>query len=274
MKKVLTILLAVMMLAVPVLSVSAEPENFVPSITVKPAPDVSGSTDEDGRVLIGHIVDEDGNILSDEYSECIVITPISEVDSSAVLPANIHDDLVFVENKIPPEAAQLLKDVYKEISAEGYDFSKMNSQLNDLVAKDLGEGKDANDLVITEVFDITALCEELKTLLPIDGNVISLTFDGNYDNKKPFYAMIYHEDEWKMVDESVVNANGSVTITFEDFCPVVFMVPADQDGDTSTPQTGDTADNTPWVFIMIISLAVIAVLSVAIHRNAKREKIN
>ncbi len=274
MKKVLAILIATVMLATLVLSVSAAEDNFVPSITVKPAPDVSGNPDDNGRVLIGQVVDENGNVVCDVYGDCIVITPISKVNTDVMPVAEADGEHNIVYDGIPPEAAQLLKDVYAEISAEGFDFSTMNDQLNKLVEKDLGEGKDANDLVITEVFDITAICEELRTHLPVDGNVLTLTFKGNYDDKTPFYAMNYIDGEWQMVEESVVNANGSVSITFEDFCPVVFMIPADQDGDTSSPQTGDTTDNTLWVFIMIASLAVIAVLAVAIHRNSKREQIN
>lgn len=255
MKKLLSVLLAAVLVTVS-LTVSVFAEGFAPSITVKPAPDVETTPDPDGKPVIGHVVDENGNILSTEYHDCIVITPVSEAKTS---------------ERIPADAAELLLDVYDEISAEGYKFSSMSEKLNGMVAADLGEGKDADDLVVRDLFDVTVLCEELETLLAVEGNVITIKFKVAVDKSTPVYVMTYTDGVWEPIVKTVNNGDGTLSCTFEHFCPVVFMVPADNAPDT--PPTGDTSvDNTLWVTLMIgASLLVIALVAANVHYYRRRK---
>lgn len=251
MKKVVSfVLVALLISAMCATFVSAN--GFVESITYKPAPELVG----DDKGVIGHVVDPNGNILSTEYHDCIVVTPVAEAETS---------------NRIPDAAELLLLKVYKEISAEGFKFSSMSDALNKMVASDLGEGKDADDLVIRDLFDVSVLCDELKENLAPVGNTLTLTFKVPVDKDIPVYVMTYKNGKWAPIVKSVNNGDGTITCTFEDFCPVAFMVPVENPDDT--PQTGDTSNNTFWAVVMIGAALLIVALVAGNVYSVKRSRV-
>ncbi len=255
MKKILSVLLVCFILVVP-FSVIVSADNFVPSIGYKPAPVIKYEEDDEGRKVIGHVVDPNGNILSTEYHDCLVITPVSEAETS---------------EKIPADAAELLLQVYDELSDEDMKLSSLSDELNDMVAKDLGKGKDADDLVIKDLFDVTVLCDELKEKLAPIGNTLTLTFEVSIGANVPVYVMTYKNDKWAPVVEAINNGDGTITCTFEDFCPVAFFVPT-SGGENVKPEPGDTTDNTLWMIVMVSAIALIAVLLVINRKNLKRSE--
>lgn len=230
--------------------------DFVPSITYKPAPELVTTAGEDGRRIIGYLKDKDGNILSTEYEECLLITPLSEIDNA---------------DQLSDEEKQLLKDKYNEFANGTTTLSDACPALNDAVASALGAGKNANDLVIKDFFDATALCEELKTLLPIDGNTIDLTFDIGVAPGTFVAAMVYVNGQWVMVDNVVNNGDGTITGTFEDICPVAFLVPADTVEDTTntTPVTGDANGNSVVIWSAVAGVSLLAIIAVAVIYRRK-----
>ncbi len=253
MKKFVSFLLVAVLLSVMCVS-AVSAERFVESITYKPAPELVMGNEE--KPIIGHVVDPEGNILTTEYHDCIVITPVSEAETS---------------DKIPADAAALLLDVYSKISADGYKFSAMSDELNKMVASDLGEGCDADDLVIRDLFDVTVLCDELKENLAPVGNTLTLTFKVSVDKDVPVYVMTYSDGKWEPIVKTVNNGDGTISCTFEHFCPVVFMVPTENPDDT--PQTGDTTNDTFWVVVMISATLLMVALVAANVYSVKRNKI-
>ena len=252
MKKALSLFLAVLVMIAP-FTVAVSAENFVPSITYKPAPELVGETDDEGRVVIGVVVDADGNSLSTEYHECIVITPVSEAEES---------------EDIPEAAAELLLSVYQNISQTDFDLSTLSEDLNKMVENDMGNGKNANDLIVKDLFDVTVLCDELKEQLAPIGNTLTLTFKVSVDKNVPVYAMAYKNDKWIPIVKTVNNNNGTITCTFEDFCPVAFFVPASSE--VNPPQTGDNTDTIIWAVVMIAAIALIAGIVVVSRKQAKK----
>ncbi len=253
MKKIISFVLVAALLAVMCVTV-ASAERFVESITYKPAPEIVGSGDD--RPVIGYVVDPNGNVVSTEYHDCIVITPVSEAETS---------------ERIPADAAELLLDVYSEISADGYKFASMSDELNKMVASDLGEGNDADDLVVRDLFDVTVLCDELKEKLAPVGNTLTLKFKVNVDKDTPVYVMSYKGGKWAPIVKTVNNGDGTISCTFEDFCPVAFMVPTENPDDT--PQTGDASNNTFWTVVMVSAVLLIAALVAANVYSYKRSRV-
>ena len=255
MKKILSVLLICVMLFA-ALSAVVYADKFVPSIGYKPAPVIKYEEDDNGNKVIGHVVDPNGNIISDEYHDCIVITPVSEANTS---------------EKIPADAAALLLEVYDDLSDDDMKLASLSDKLNDKVAEDLGKGKDADDLVVKDLFDVTVLCDELKEKLAPVGNTLTLTFEVSIDANSPIYVVSYKNGAWAPIVEAVNNGDGTVTCTFEDFCPVAFMVPT-SGGENVKPEPGDTTDNTLWVIVMVSAIAVIAALMVINRKNRKRSE--
>ena len=255
MKKILVFMLICVMLVVPFATIVSA-DNFVPSVGYKPAPVIKYEEDEDGNHVIGHVVDPNGNIITDEYHDCIVITPVSEAKTS---------------ERIPADAAELLLKVYDDLSADDMKLSTLSDKLNDMVAEDLGKGKDADDLVVKDLFDVTVLCDELKEALAPIGNTLTLTCEVSIDANSPIYVMTYKNDKWDPIIEAVNNGDGTITCTFEDFCPVAFLVPTSGGGNVK-PEPGDATDNTLWVIVMVSAMAVIAALLVINRKSLKRSE--
>ncbi len=255
MKRIFAVVMAMILVIIP-FATTVSAENFVPSITVKPAPDVVGIGEDENGVIIGYIVNEDGETLAIVYEDCIVITSVEEAPES---------------DEIPPEAAEILLEVFKDLSSDDTKLSSLSEAFNKLVADELGEDKDADDLVIRDLFDVTALCDDLKEYLPEDGTSIDLKFDISIGADEDVFAMTYIDDKWAPVENIKNNGDGTVTVTFEEFCPVAFFVPGE--GEEDTPQTGDDANNTVWVLVMIGASVLVVLLAVANNRNRKKSEL-
>ncbi len=211
---------------------------FVPSIEDKGAPDVVVKEDESGNIIVGEIVDANGNKLSSEKEECIIITPVRLVESS--------NELTEAEKK------EMLA-VYKELKEKG------TSALPALEKK---------DLVIRDLFKISSDCNDIKEFLPVEGNTLSMQFKLNLGAKDHIEAVIYVDGAWSKVPV-VNNGDGTVTVKFDKFGIVAFLT---ETAGTS-PDTGDSsnADMALWISLMGVSAALLVVLTVASRRkNAEK----
>lgn len=271
MKKAISCLLALTMLLVFSLGAVAESVDFVVSITNKGAPSLVVIDTENGQNVIGRLRNAAGELLSTEHDDCVVITSVSDAPNSTT---------------IPEDAKNLLLSVYDELKDNGTQLSVLCPGLNDLVADKLGEGKNADALVVRDVFDISSVCEDLSTHLPEDGTTLDLTFDLSVGDEL-VAAMVYVDGAWQVVP-TVNNGDGTVTCTFEELCPVAFMVPGtDSDnaggsgnvgggsdnvggGSSGEPATGDTTSTGTlilWSALMVVSLSAIVVL--VVYRRKK-----
>ena len=133
MKRIISLVLALAVCAALVCNVSATNGGFVPSITYKPGPELVPIPTPGGRPIIGYVYNRDtGERISVITEECLVITPISMVDTS---------------QKIPPNAAEELRWVYKQL---------LNGSMK-IPYEKCGnfEGK---RLVLRDLFDASWLC--------------------------------------------------------------------------------------------------------------------
>lgn len=206
--------------------------SFVPSISYKPGPSIVTKPGDDDRELIGEIVDENGNPVSKEYTDCIIITPVGDAETS---------DRISEENK-----DTLLK-VYDELK-------NGDVKLSDIFP----EGK---DYVIKDLFDLTGVCDDIKENLPKPGYTIDLTFDIGVDADVPVKVMVYLNGEWVVLDNVINNGDGTITCTFEDFCPVAIMVPA------NTVKTGDESGVMMWAIVALVSFVAMLGMVVVYRRK-------
>lgn len=269
MKKLLSIAIALVMVLTLSVSAMAADVDFVSSITNKGAPEIITTTDDSGRKVIGFVCDANGKKLTTEYEDCVVITSISDAQDSTEIPAEAKDTLIAV---------------YEELNKADAKLSELCPELNDIVAKELGEGKTADDLVIKDLFDISAVCEELQTHLPVEGTYIDLSFDLSIPGDTLVVAMVYVDGKWEPVISTTNNGDGTITCRFDNIGPVAFLVPADadtdaesgSDTDTNTkpevPVTGDTSQSQLilWIAVMGTSLTAVVVLAVVFLKKKKQ----
>lgn len=229
MKRILSLVL-VMTLCISLMSFFTFAEEFVPSIGDKDHPEIVPV----GGNVVGQIVDPNGSVISDVDPGCLVVTPVSEANTST---------------EIPEEARDTLLDVYEQLSNGSMDLP-YDSSVN------------PDDMVIRDLFDLSFLCEEHPEMLE-NGNTLKVTFDLGVSAGDTVVAMVYVNGQWIEV-ELINNGNGTVTCFFSDVCPVAFSVKQSE----TPPQTGDFSGNDILMWAILMAGSVVAfVVCVVVYRK-------
>lgn len=242
MKKVvicIAVLAMVLSLCVPAMAA-----DFMPSVNNKPAPEIVPVPEggSGGKPTIGVIRDENDKIIGYVYEDCLVVTPVSEVDQS---------------KDIPEDAKQLLKDIYDKLTNGGMTlpYEEVNPNLN------------PGNMVIRDLFDASWLCGDHPELLSKPGNTLELTFKLGVAPGVEVVTMTYINGKWVPVVSTVNNGDGTVTCVFDEICPIAFSVRTDV---TESEKTGDIS-SLLWVIIALVALAALVVVTVIYRRNMKEQ---
>jgi hypothetical protein len=245
MKKIIAIIAVLMLCSAMFLPAAAAENEFTPSVTNKPAPEIVPVTDPDGNPAIGVLLDDDGQIISYVYKECLIVTSVSEANTST---------------EIPEASREVLLDVYGKLTSGKMTipYEKHDSKLT------------TSNMVIRDLYDATFVCNEHPKMLEPEGVVFRITFDINVAKDVDVYTMTYKDNEWNPIISTVNNGDGTVTCTFEKLCPVEFSVQTD---DEPPIQTGDDAANDLilWGCVAAVALVAIVVLTVVSFRGKKAE---
>jgi hypothetical protein len=225
---IITVALMCVSLMVPAMAA----QEFMPSVTNKPAPEV----------MVARILDKDGSVIEEVGNECLIITPVSEANTSTEIPAASREVLLNVYGKLLDGSMTI-------------PYEKHNDNL------------DPSKMVIRDLFDATFVCTECPELLEPEGVVLEIVFDLNVAPGVNVYAMTYKNDQWDPIVSCVNNGDGTVTATFEKLCPVEFSI----NTDTTPPSgTGDVNPFSVWGVIAIVSLAAIVILTVVYVVGSKK----
>ena len=242
MKKFICLTLVLMLCVSLALPVFATQGAFVPSISEKDGPTLVPTTDETGKTIYGRIM-KDGKMIGYIEQDCLVITPVSQAETST---------------RIPADAKAMLLSVYEQLKSGSMKipYEKFSASLN------------SSNMVIRELVDLSWLCQEHPEMLEPQGVTIELIFDLGVSADTDVYVMTYKKDEWNPIVKTTNNGDGTVTCEFEDFCPAVFSVRAG----TGTPpaQTGDNAKLAVWIVLM--SVAVVGVAAMFVLRRKSVQK--
>lgn len=244
MKKMIAIFAVLMLCAAMVVPAAAANNEFTPSVTNKPAPEIVPVEDPNGEPAIGVICNADGEIIDYVYDSCLVVTSVSEAKKST---------------EIPDASRQLLLDVYDKLTSGQMTipYEKHDSKLN------------TGNMVIRDLFDATFICEEHPDMLEPVGVTFVIKFDIGVADDVDVYTMTYKNGQWDPVVSTVNNGDGTVTCTFEKLCPVEFSV---KTAEEPPVQTGDDSGNDLllWGCIAAVALVGIVVLSVVGIRSGKK----
>ncbi len=244
MKRLLAVVLSIILMLTITVSVSAA--QFVPSITNKGAPDLVVIDSIDGKDVVGFITDPDGNKISTEYIDCIIISSLTQALNDEELPEGVKEELL---------------KVYGEFK-NGAKISELCPEIEDIVKEKWSKDKSADDLVIKDLFDITDKCDDLESKLK-DGATLDLTFDLGIADGSFITAMVYVDGKWVPVVDCINNGDGTVTVKFDKICPVAFLVPGSgQNMDVVSPITADTTSVILWGTVMVVALGCIIALIV------------
>ncbi len=227
MKRILNLLMVVCLLFSMVIPAAAT--EFVPSISIKDAPELVPVREEDGEPIYGYVLDKDGNVIYTVREGDILITPISEVDTSEY---------------ISEEAARLLKETYAEL----------------LENPDTFKGK-----VVRELVDIS-VSSRLAAALEGEGTTLELKFDIGIGNDMSVWIQALIDDQWNEIVKVTNNGDGTVSGTFEAFCPVVFLVPGTDDAG------GCCCCCWFWLYMLLITICMILIVIIILWYRRKEEE--
>lgn len=275
MKRFVIMLLVAALCVTMVCPALADESDFVPSITYKPMPELTGPVDETGVIVgqtrtesdhegdvylidgelyvIGESVHADG---VDHDQPCLIVTPLAEIANAA---------------GVPDESVEKLLWVYEQILEQGMDFFADCEGLDELIKSALGEDATVQDLVVKDLFDVSVLCDPLEDWLEPTGTTLCLDFDAHVAPGTFVTVLTYKGGQWKMIEDVTVLEDGSVTCdTFENFCPVVILAEATE-GDPVIEEvdTGDMSNMGLWIAVAGVSLLAMILCVVALKKGKK-----
>jgi LPXTG-motif cell wall-anchored protein len=271
-------------------NVFAAESNFVSSVESKEAPTVVEATKE--VVVDGEKVTVD-----------VVVTAASEADDK-----DTHEDI-----------SEALKDAKKDLT-EVKSLDELKTADGGTIKEDLEKAVDqfnksisvpstgtttetkqykADDLVVTDLFDVSLVDSNGNIIEPDEDNPVTLTFKTSF--KSDDIVIVLHNKEtgkWEVIDSDKVKVNddGSVTVEFTSFSPIAFLSVVDDataDGNTddtttdgtktdsdktankadgtstkvTSPQTGETANG----YVVVASLMLLAAAAYCITRAKRTE---
>ncbi len=244
MKKIIACLAVLLLCASLALPVVAASNEFTPSVSNKPAPEIVPGTNPDGDPVIGVFYDDEGQIVDYAEDGCLVITPVSEATTST---------------EIPDAEEALLLDVYAKLTSGEMKlpYDKVDASMNE------------SNMVIRDLFSAVFVCDDHPVLLAPDGIVFSFDLDLGVGANEKVIIMTYNDGEWNPVEKVVNNGDGTVTLTVEHLCPIAISVPAEN---KPPVQTGDNsgADLTLWFAMAVVALVAVAALSVVYIKTNKK----
>lgn len=247
MKRLLAVVLSIVIMLTLTISVSAA--QFVPSITNKGAPNLIVIDQINGKDVVGYITNKDGEKISTEYIDCIIISTITQALNDEDLPEGVKEELL---------------KVYDEFK-NGAKLADVCPELADIVKDKWDKDKTPDDLVIKDLFDVTDMCGDITKHLNNDA-VLDLTFDLGVNGSTFVTAIVYVDGKWVPVKDCINNGDGTVTVKFTQICPVAFLVPGSgQNMDVVSPITTDTSSVFVWGSVMLVSL--VAIVALVIYRR-------
>ncbi len=238
MKKAISIVMAIMMILSIGISAFAANGDFRPSVESKGVPVIvpqeHNSELYDALVLgQSNEVIEGLKVVSEETPDGeIIVTAYSEIEE-----ADPRVNVVYMEKS------------YKEV---------LDAQSLQELEATIPEG-----MVVRDFFDVT-LVGTYATMFD-EGKKLSIKFDISADANEKIMVLTRCSDEsgWQFVESINVNEDGTVTVVFDELCPVIFLT--DAEGVVESPATSDY--NTAIILAMAVVFGFSSIAMFAISKK-------
>ena len=235
MNKILKPVAALLVAAMLTVSATAA-VTFTPSVEAKPAPVVATQTVEGLEEPAAAVVyDAEGTAVA---GATLTVTPVTEAAT--------------IENETTRVA---LEEAYTELQ-EAEDITTVAPAIAEAVeAVNAVNGTEHTtaDYVVSDVFDVTLDTDNEALVNGEGGYSVSVAF--TYEVKSNESLIVMHKDAvngWTVVaPEKVVIGEGTVTVTFDSLCPVVFLKAATVVVEEPEVTSPVTTTRLPWWVYLI-----------------------
>ncbi len=232
--------------------------DFTPSVEAKPAPPIVSMKDLSGATVDAIIYDTNGNEVIGVPTGGLTVTPISEVNQAT---ENIRNMLQTAYDQLnSPNSIEVLRPVLE------------------LSLGEISDDLSVDDLVIVDLFDVS-IPQSYEDYLTYDGNKMMVRFAVDISQNAPLIAMINCDilagEDWHVIPQNNItrNQDGSVSITFDKFCPVIFLTDGGQITiDPTGPKSPQTGDNLYLYMLFVAATAVFAIMYMGFRRRHKASR--
>lgn len=275
MKKVISLIMALLLCASLAISAVAAENKFTPSVEGKDHPPIVDVKDEDGKPAVGIVT---GDVKDYVGKDCLLFTSVAE--------AMKKKDKLETFDK---EAHDLLLEVYEQLCS-----GKMKIPFGNFDLK-------PENMVIRDLFDVSWLCVEWSDLsdhperknheeiVAPEGTVLTLEFDLGVKPQDKVHVFTYkHHDfdeagerTWEEIVDVVNNGDGTVTCTFEHLCVVAVCIEKNSSSGGSVssilnaaaarnPGTGDFFGQNLHLWIGVLAVSAVALVAVIVINKKKK----
>lgn len=217
------------------MSMTAFADEFVPSIGYKDGPEIIKG-EQEGK----------------DVTDCLIVSTVKEAEDKVTditqddrnLLLEVYQELMNGQMKLPLEKEYVIRDLV-DVS---YKYNNCRTQ------EDHGDKP-----------------QELKEI----GKTLTVVFDMDLAKDEKIIVLVYIENErarsaagqWVPAEQVTNNGDGTLTVVFEDICPVAFVV--EKDGPVA--DTGDDArDSLVWMAVAMVASAVGIVALIVLKAKKKR----
>lgn len=240
MKKMISIIMALMIIMLAVVPAAAASDSFVPSIEAKNGPQTVTQTDSKGENAAAIIYDKDGHEIIAVPEDALIITPIADLNNAS--------DAI----------KEALKHAQEQITNAG-NLSDLTSEVESYLKKNYPDIS-LEDLAVSQLFDIRLNDEYSKYLTN------GAYFRVKLDLGESFIFFLMSQDKaWSLGKDYAVDGN-SLTLDLTGPTQIALVksnysssLPEDKNNtETTSPQTGN------YTNILLITLGVLFVAGAAL----------
>ena len=220
-KKVLSVMLAVMLLTASFSVAYARDWDCDYSVIAKPAPElIPFPVEGEEEPIVAIIRDSNGEIVSYVPEGYLIITALSEKDEAEL-----------------PEITATLEAAYDQLLPTP--VTELNPGVEGYVHENAPE-LDPAHLAVRDLFD-ARLVGEYAGYLEVPGNTIEINFAADIAEDSFLMVMsnhdIFNDPEWDIVaaDRLARGEGGSVGIVFDYLCPIIFVAKCNCQPEPPTP---------------------------------------
>ena len=252
MKRLVTLLAALLMFAGMIFPVYGAQSDFVPSVSRPEKPEIGNVVLID-RELIGTQGDPEGKDQGDvkDYGkgeavgQCIIISSVQDAEEK--------------RTDISQDERDILVGIYEDLS-----YNNMNLPLE-------------QEYVVVELLDVSwEYCDCVQVYhtheedLRREDSVLVIDFELGVAPDAEVTVLVYIEDRWEPVEWVRNNGDGTVTCEFENIGPVAFCVPAE------IPAAPEPAEEIayPWIWVVLMILAFVLFLLLVLLRHRQKKEEN
>ena len=181
---------------------------------------------------------EEAEMDGEDVGDCLIVTTITEAKEQTT--------------DIYQEDRDLLLEVYEELAS-----GEMELPLEE-------------DYVVRELVDVswqkTTCVEEEhghKEWLQEEDTTVTVTFDLGVSADEDVTVLVYIDGEWVEAVSVINNGDGTVTVVFEDLCPVAFCVERRYE----PPKTGDVVADKLHLFAILLAASAAGLVGMMVWRK-------